>query len=183
MRTMKFFFATMLMACLPFAASAQFGMFGGGNRPNQDSLRRLTAADYADMLAKVGVGQPREGRQPNSQDASKHPNYDELIANPYPFYPDPLVTESGKRVTSAKMWYKVRRPELVRLFEEHVYGRIPADVPSVKWEVTNEEKRDFAGTPVVIRYLKGVGNGRGGNRGSPRGDGGRSPALKRSARR
>ena len=58
-------------------------MFGGGNRPNQDSLRRITAADYADMLAKVGVGKPREGRQPNSLDESKHPNYDELTTNPY----------------------------------------------------------------------------------------------------
>ena len=110
MKTMKNFFATMLIACIPFTASAQFMMFGGGNRPNQDSLRKITAVDYADMLAKVGVGQPREGRQPNSEDQSKHPNYDELTANPYPFYPDPLVTESGKKVTSAKMWHKVRRP-------------------------------------------------------------------------
>ena len=143
------------MACIPFEANAQF-MFGGRNRPNMDSLRRVTAADYADMLAKVGVGQPREGRQPNSQDASKHPNYDELTANPYPFYPDALVTESGKKVTSAKQWRKVRRPEIIRLFEDHVYGHIPENVPSVKWVVTNEERRDFAGTPVVVRYLKGV---------------------------
>ena len=144
------------MACVPFAANAQFFMFGGGNRVNMDSLRQIAAADYADMLAKVGVGTPREGRQPNNQDESKHPNYDELTANPYPFYPDPLVTESGKKVTNAKMWYKVRRPEIVKLFEDNVYGRIPTNVPNVKWEVTNEEKKDFAGTPVVVRYLKGV---------------------------
>ena len=156
MRTLKYFLRMLLMACIPFTANAQFAMFGGGNRVNMDSLRRITAADYADMLAKVGVSQPREGRQPNSQDESKHPNYDELTANPYPFYPDPLVTESGKKVTNAKMWYKVRRPELVKLFEDHVYGRVPDNVPSVKWVVTNEEKKDFAGTPVVVRYLKGV---------------------------
>ena len=76
------------MVCISLTANAQFSMFGGGNRANQDSLRKIAAADYADMLAKVGVGQPREGRQPNSQDESKHPNYDELTANPYPFYPD-----------------------------------------------------------------------------------------------
>ena len=35
------------------------------------------------LMAKVGVGKPREGRQPNSLDKSKHPNYDELTANPY----------------------------------------------------------------------------------------------------
>jgi len=152
---MKLLVGTMLMVGLPMAANAQF-MFGGGNRANQDSLRRIAAADYADMLVKVGVTKVREGRQPNSEDASKHPNYDELTANPYPFYPDPLVTESGKRVTSAKMWYKVRRPELVRLFEDNVYGRIPANVPGVKWEVTNEERKEFAGKQVVVRYLKGV---------------------------
>ena len=156
MRIMKYILAAAIMACIPFTVSAQFMFGGGGNRAAQDSLRKIAAADYADMLAKVGVGQPREGRQPNSQDESKHPNYDELIANPYPFYPDPLVTESGKKVTSAKMWYKVRRPEIVKLFEDNVYGRIPDNVPSVKWEVTSEEKKDFAGTPVVVRMLKGV---------------------------
>ena len=156
MKTLKYFFGTLLIACIPFIANAQFSMFGGRNRVNQDSLRKITEVDYADMLAKVGVGQPREGRQSNSPDESKHPNYDELIANPYPFYPDPLITENGKKVTSAKMWYKVRRPEIVKLFEDNVYGRIPDNVPEVKWEVVNEEKKEFAGKPVVIRYLNGV---------------------------
>lgn len=145
MRSLKYILGAALLACIPFSVSAQFMFGGGGNRAAQDSLRKIAAADYADMLAKVGVGQPREGRQPNSPDESKHPNYDELIANPYPFYPDPLVTESGKKVTSAKMWTKVRRPEIVRLFEDNVYGRIPENTPSVKWEVTSEEKKDFAG--------------------------------------
>ena len=54
------------------------------------------------------------------------------------------------------MWYKTRRPEIVKLFEDNVYGRIPDNVPGVKWEVTNEEKKDFSGMPVVVRYLKGV---------------------------
>ena len=156
MRTLKYILAAAIVACIPFTVSAQFMFGGGGNRAAQDSLRKIAAADYADMLAKVGVGQPREGCQPNSPDESKHPNYDELIANPYPFYPDPLVTESGKKVTSAKMWTKVRRPEIVKLFEDNVYGRIPDNVPGVKWEVTSEEKKDFAGTPVVVRMLKGV---------------------------
>ena len=67
-----------------------------------------------------------------------------------------VLTEKGKKVTSAKMWYKVRRPELVRLFEDHVYGRIPDNVPRVRWEIVNEEKKELAGKPVVVRYLKGV---------------------------
>ena len=55
MRTWKYFFGTMLMACVPFAANAQFFMFGGGNRVNMDSLRQIAAADYADMLVKVAL--------------------------------------------------------------------------------------------------------------------------------
>ena len=132
---MKQLLFTVLLAMVFATADAQpgggLGMFGGMNRARMDSLRKVTAADYADMLAKVGVGQPREGRQPNNEDVSKHPNYDELTANPYPFYPEVLVTENGKRVTSAKMWQKERRPEIVKLFEDHVYGHIPAKVPSV----------------------------------------------------
>lgn len=51
-------------------------------------------------------------------------NYDESKI-PSHTLPDPLVTESGDRVTDAAMWAKVRRPELVRLFEQQVYGRGP----------------------------------------------------------
>ena len=94
MRTLRSIMVAAVLACIPFSVSAQFMMFGGGNRASQDSLRKIAAADYADMLSKVGVKETREGRQPNSQDESKHPNYDELTANPYPFYPEALVTNS-----------------------------------------------------------------------------------------
>jgi len=51
-------------------------------------------------------------------------NYDESKVGSYQL-PDPLITESGKRVTSAKMWFDQRRPEILRLFQENVYGRSP----------------------------------------------------------
>ena len=120
---MKLFLVTMLMACIPFVADAQFMMFGGGNRPNQDSLRKIVAADYADMLAKVGCGQPREGRQPNNPDASKHPNYDELTANPYPFYPDPLVTEGGNTECyyyAGKLLRQLRNAPLLTVVQDNM---------------------------------------------------------------
>ena len=137
-------------------ADAQFFMMGGGNRAAQDSLRRIAAADYSNMLEQLGIDAPREGRQPNSKDESKHPNYNELEANPYPFYPDALTTLDGKKVKNAKMWNKVRRPELVKLFEDNVYGRIPDNVPDVTWSITKEEEKDFKGTPVIVRYLTGT---------------------------
>ena len=54
MRDLKYILAAAILACVPFTVSAQF-MFGGGNRAAQDSLRKIAAADYADMLAKVGA--------------------------------------------------------------------------------------------------------------------------------
>ena len=148
--------ALVLLALIPLASDAQFFMFGGGNSASRDSLRRIAEADYQNMLDQLGIDEPREGRQPNNADESKHPNYDELTANPYPFYPDPLTMQDGRRVKNAKMWYKQRRPELVRLFEDEVYGRIPANVPGVTWEVTKEEKKDFQGIPVIVRTLSGI---------------------------
>ena len=156
MKTINVFLGTALLSILPLTANAQFMMFGSGNRASQDSLRKIAAADYADMLNKLKIQPPREGRQPNNADESKHPNYDELTANPYPFYPDALTLQNGKKVKNAKEWTKKRRPELVKLFEDNVYGRIPDNTPGVTWEVTSEEKKDFAGMPVVVRNLKGI---------------------------
>ncbi|MFA6651657.1 MAG: acetylxylan esterase, partial [Bacteroidales bacterium] len=86
----------------------------------------------------------------------RQPNYDELKANPYCFYPDPLTTFDGEKVKNARMWKKIRRPELVKAFEEEIYGCIPDHVPGVHWKTIKDEKADLGGIPVVIRQLLGV---------------------------
>jgi hypothetical protein len=66
--------------------------------------------------------------------------------------PDPLTLNNGTKVTSAEMWWKQRRPEIVEGLEEYVYGRMPKDVPKVTWTVTACERdgwvsrRDREGT-------------------------------------
>src|SRR5262245_38572206 len=47
--------------------------------------------------------------------------------------PDPLVTSSGERVTTAEMWCERRRPEILKLYQTEIYGRIPANAPKVTW--------------------------------------------------
>ncbi len=49
--------------------------------------------------------------------------------------PDPLVREDGTPVTDAKGWMTFRRPELLTLFEHHVYGRSPAPPATLRAEV------------------------------------------------
>lgn len=54
-------------------------------------------------------------------------NYDEEKAGTYAL-PDPLIFPDGKKVRNARQWYKKRRPQIVALFEEFQYGRIPLSV-------------------------------------------------------
>jgi len=55
------------------------------------------------------------------------PNYDESRVPAYAL-PDALVTQGGGRVTTPDMWRAARRPELLELFRQHVYGRLELDV-------------------------------------------------------
>src|SRR5688572_10301609 len=63
-------------------------------------------------------------------------NYDEANVPPYTL-PDPLTDNNGQPVTSPDDWQKRRRPELLDLFGEHVYGRSPTP-PKMEFEVTSE---------------------------------------------
>ena len=142
--------AAFLMSQIP--ASAQLG----GASVNRDSLRALSVQDHAQMMSQLGITSvrpPLDGYATEGPDAA---NYDELTANPYPFYPDVLTTFDGKKVTTAEQWFNERRPELVRVFEDEVYGRVPDSVPAIRWKVVKEEKMDMEGIPCIYRELAGV---------------------------
>ena len=63
-------------------------------------------------------------------------NYDEQQVPNYSL-PDPLIDNMGRRVESPQDWQKRRRPEIVKLFETHVYGRAPRP-PAVEFELTSD---------------------------------------------
>jgi (4-O-methyl)-D-glucuronate---lignin esterase len=64
------------------------------------------------------------------------PNYDESKVPAYTL-PDPLVCADGTKVNDVKTWQTKRRPELLRLFAEQVYGRAPGKPQGMKFEVTS----------------------------------------------
>src|SRR5882672_11291247 len=47
-------------------------------------------------------------------------NYDESKVGTY-VLPDPLVLANGKPVRDAKTWFKVRRPELLKLYDTEIF--------------------------------------------------------------
>ena len=57
-------------------------------------LNKLAEADYANMMEQLGIKEMKPGRNPNTTDVTQHPNYDELIGNPYCIYPELLVTKT-----------------------------------------------------------------------------------------
>jgi hypothetical protein len=105
--------------------------------------------DHKRMLEQLKITSLRRG--PSSKDT----NYDESKANPYPKLPDPLVLKNGKPVTTAEMWVKERRPEIVEDFDREIYGRVPKETPRVKWEVTSTKEQKVGELDVVVKQLVG----------------------------
>jgi hypothetical protein len=106
------------------------------------------------MMDQLGIKALRPG--PSGDDkAPNHANYDASVANLYRNIPDPLTMNDGQKVTTAKKWWDQRRPELVEMFSKYVYGRVPNNVPKVRWTVTAEDHEMIGFTPVIVKDLIG----------------------------
>jgi hypothetical protein len=144
--------------CLIFLAflccSVLSGQFGQFSRQTQDSIRNLTQQDYKDMCNRMGITSVRPGPSgdPSAPNAA---NRDESKAAQYTSLPDPLVLNNGKRVTSAKTWWKKRSPEIREYFDREIYGRVPANVPKVTWVVQTVTNDTVGNIPVITRNITG----------------------------
>jgi hypothetical protein len=110
--------------------------------------------DHQNMMEQLGIKALRPGPSGDA-DAPNHANYDESLANPYPNLPDALTLKNGKKVTSADVWWKQRRPEIVEDMEREVYGRIPVNVPKVTWTVKVTDKERVGFYPVIAKQIIG----------------------------
>jgi len=106
-----------------------------------------TAAQSAKAPAKVVAGIPV--------------NYDEALVGTYAL-PDPLVMTNGKPVRNARTWTALRRPEIVRLFEENQYGRDPGRPADMSFDVFDKGTPAFGGSAIrkqVTIYFSADKNG------------------------
>ena len=108
--------------------------------PPKPPVQLTAQEDHKRLMDLLKIKSLRRGANGNNPKAANAANYDESKANPYPKLPDPLVLKDGKKVTTAEMWVKQRRPEIVEDFDREVYGRVPKETPKVKWEVTDTKK-------------------------------------------
>lgn len=88
-------------------------------------------------------------------------NYDEAKVPAYTL-PDPLIFANGGKVKSAREWREKRRPELLRLFAEHVYGRTPSASIEARFEVASVNKQALGGKAtrkqIIAHFASKQGN-------------------------
>ena len=113
-----------------------------------------TAEDHKNMMEQLGITSLRPGYSGNP-DGPNPAKYDPENANPWPELPDVLTLNNGKKVKTPEAWWKNRRPEIIEDFEREVYGRVPDNVPDVRWEVQIQEREFMGRRPVIARKLVG----------------------------
>ena len=151
LRTLLTFSLTVLVLAVSLGSLAGTTTLGQ-QAPTQ---AELTAADHRDMMAQLGIRKLRPGPSGN-ESAPNAANYDESKANPFPILPEALTLKNGQKVTTADVWRKQRRAEIVEEFDREVLGRVPKNVPKVTWTVTNTVEGVVGTLPVIGKQLTGT---------------------------
>jgi hypothetical protein len=138
----------------PAAGATQAAPPRPGPTPEQLAIQAASEKDHQRMMDQLGIKEIRPGKNGDANGPDPA-NYDESKADLYPSLPDPLVLNNGKRVTSAKVWWKVRRPQIVELFDEDIVGRVPANLPKVTWEVVSTTHEKNGDVDVITKKLTG----------------------------
>ena len=90
-------------------------------------------------------------------------NYDESRIPHYDL-PDPLITAEGKPVTTAEQWRNVRRPQILSLFANFIYGAVPVPPEPIEqtYKVIKDDKAFMDGKATMLdvsirfKYRKGA---------------------------
>lgn len=87
----------------------------------------------------------------HAQIKRKSINYDETKVGDYKL-PELLRTKGGLTIKDVKIWEKFRRPEILSLFEEHVYGKVPTDFDKIDFAIKKDDFQAMDG----LAHLKEV---------------------------
>ncbi|MCF8452657.1 MAG: acetylxylan esterase [Pedobacter sp.] len=71
-------------------------------------------------------------------------NYDESKVPAYTL-PDVLKTSDNKAIKNKKAWEKLRRPEVLTMFEDNIYGQVPKSFEDIRFSVLSDDKNSMNG--------------------------------------
>lgn len=112
------------------------------NRRRYLSVRSYLSCSLLALLFVAGNGRSHDGGLPRPAELTAQAGF-----------PDPLVMLDGRKVTSAEMWRKERRPELIRLFQHYMTGLLPPNPTSMETEVIHEDQSALNGK-ATLRELR-----------------------------
>ena len=75
-------------------------------------------------------------------------NYDESKVGSYTL-PELLKTQDGQTISTVDEWEKVRRPEILKLFEDHVYGQVPKEYDDIQFRIKDTDKKAMGGKATL----------------------------------
>ena len=81
-----------------------------------------------------------------------HKNTDEALVPPYTL-PDVLLSRTGKKIENAFDWVQTRRPEILALYKEVMYGYLPPRPAETEYE-TLSVKNDALNNTAVRKEIK-----------------------------
>jgi hypothetical protein len=142
----KIIYPCIICSLLTIQTFAQF------SQQERDSINQANNEDHQLMMKELGIKELRPGPSGDPK-APNAANSDESKVPPY-ILPDPLVFNNGEKVTTPAQWEK-RRKEIKEDFDREIYGRMPADVPAVKWEIASEKDTMIGKYPVHVKDLVG----------------------------
>ena len=94
------------------------------SRPGKDKTPAPGTTGGPENVPFIGKRDP-QGNPVRLAKATGHvSNYSEDKVAPYTL-PDPLVTSDQRPVTTAEMWRKQRRPEVLKYFRDEIDGMVP----------------------------------------------------------
>ena len=126
----------------PPSASDREATAAASRAERDRELKLLGISDMQSPATAYDIGKPGNA------------NYDESTANPYPKLPDVLTMNDGSRVRTPAQWQK-RRAEIKAMFDEDVYGKYPAHIPTVTWNVDGVEPMTVQGIPATVKHVTG----------------------------
>ena len=125
--------------CVVAAVVAVSGLTLGGQQPPAQGATAPPGQATPPPASPTNLGSDANGNPLRRALKTGHvSNYDEAKVASFTL-PDPLVLANGKPVRDRQTWIKQRRPEILRMYETEIYGRLPAKTPTVKWQVTETD--------------------------------------------
>lgn len=130
------------VACTWFEAITGKSVVGNTYKPEQMQSLQVEICQHAAHAAVQNPWKVTELTDYKSNVKLFNVNTDEKLVPAYTL-PDPLKMNDGTPVRNSGEWFEKRRPELLAMFTEEMFGKAPEPMKGIKWEVVEKDTKAF----------------------------------------